>query len=161
MRHGDCRQGMAASQGVSPKQGKMNGYSFRCSYYIRTGGTGCKGGQIPRDRVERETFEWLADTVAEGVDAAAPAIPPRQRRDVAKDRARAARERARLQGELVKLQDGLARLRADRAVNPDDYRPASTRLPATASRPGARRPSSCSPSPLPLRRRRTYPTMSR
>ncbi|MEU6014434.1 hypothetical protein ABZ826_10360 [Streptomyces sp. NPDC047515] len=95
----------------------MNGYNYRCSYYIRTGGTGCKGGTIPRERVERETRKWLADTVAEGVDAAAPTIP-RQRRDVAKDRARAACERARLQGELVKLQDGLARLRADRAVSP-------------------------------------------
>ncbi|MES9554819.1 MULTISPECIES: recombinase family protein [unclassified Streptomyces] len=122
MRHGDCQQGMAASQGVNSQGEKMNGYSFRCSYYIRTGGTGCKGGQILRERVERETRKWLAGAVAEGVDAAAPAIPS-PRRNVAKDRARAARERARLQGELTKLQDGLARLQADRAVNPDDYPP--------------------------------------
>lgn len=119
MRHGDCRQGMAATQSKSRKHGTINGYGYRCSFNNRTGGTGCKGGQITRERVEQETLKWLAREVAEGVDAA-PATP-QQRRDVAKERAHATRERARLTAELDKLQAGLARLQADRAVNPDDY----------------------------------------
>ncbi|MFD9853415.1 recombinase family protein [[Kitasatospora] papulosa] len=119
MRHGDCRQGMSASQQVK-KGVAINGYSYRCAYYIRTGGAGCKGGSIPRERVERETLKWLADEVARDFDSQAPTIP-QQRRDVATQRAHAARERSRLQRELTKLQDGLARLQADRAVNPDDY----------------------------------------
>lgn len=118
MRH-ECHQGMSAAQNKSRKHGVINGYAYRCSFYIRTGGTGCKGGQITRERVERETRDWLSREVADGVDAA-PAIS-QQRRDVAKERAQAARERARLTAEVKKLQAGLARLQADRAVNPDDY----------------------------------------
>lgn len=119
MRHGDCRQGMSASQQVL-KGVAINGYSYRCAYYTRTGGTGCDGVSITRERVERETRDWLSESIADNIDRENPTIPP-QRRDVATQRAAAARERARLQAELAKLQDGLARLQADRAVNPDDY----------------------------------------
>lgn len=121
IRHGDCRQGMSATQNTSRTQGVVNGYSFRCSFSKRTGGSGCKGGQITRARLEQETLAWLANEVAGGVDAA-PSLP-RPRRDVANDRARAARERARLTAELDKLQAALVRLQADRAINPDDYPP--------------------------------------
>ncbi|MGW9385365.1 recombinase family protein [Streptomyces globisporus] len=119
MRHGDCRQSMASAQ-QSNKGVVINGYSFRCTYRLRTGGAGCKGGSVRRSRVEAETLEWLANEVADQVDAVTPALP-RQRRDVDAERANAARERARLQAELTKLQEALARLQADRAINPDDY----------------------------------------
>lgn len=122
IRHGDCRQGMAASQGRSRKTGPINGYAYKCSFYARTGGAGCKGGTIPRARVEREVLQWLAREAADGIDGA-PSVPQQQRRDVATERARAARERARLTAELEKIQSGLSRLRADYAMNPDDYGP--------------------------------------
>lgn len=63
----------------------------------------------------------VAAEVALGVDAAPPAELRRQ--DVSRARELAAKERAKLTREIKKLDDGLARLRADYAVNPDEYGP--------------------------------------
>lgn len=118
MRHGDCRRGMGAFRGGSTGQ-TVNGYGYRCNWYIKSGGSACSGANITRARTEKHVRDWLADEAAPGVDAAPPVQQRRQ--DVTKARERAAAERKRLTKEIKKLSDGLANLRADHAVNPDDY----------------------------------------
>ncbi len=120
MRHGDCRRGMGAFRGGSTGQ-TVNGYGYRCTWALKSGGSTCPGVSITRAAAEAAVLDWLATEAAPGVDAA-PAAPPR-RHQVADARAAAARERARLGAEIAKFDAGLARLQADRAVNPDDYPP--------------------------------------
>ncbi|MEU1674062.1 recombinase family protein [Streptomyces roseifaciens] len=120
MRHGECRRGLGAFRGGSTGA-TVNGYGYRCNWYIKSGGSACEGVSITRAKVEMTVLTFLANEVAPGVDAAPPVKQRRQDVDKARDIAK--RERERLTKQIKKLTDGLARLRADHAVNPDDYEP--------------------------------------
>ncbi|MFI5808916.1 recombinase family protein [Streptomyces sp. NPDC051561] len=120
VRHGECRRGMASFTGGT-KGNAVSGYGYRCNFYIKTGGSGCQGATTTRKRLEQHLLDWLAEEVAEGVDAAQPA--EQRRHDVTKARQLAAKEREHLTKKIKKLDDGLANLRADHAVNPDEYLP--------------------------------------
>lgn len=120
MRHAACRRSLGAFSGGS-KGNITLGYGYRCNWYTKSGGSTCEGVSITRARAEQQVLEYLAAEVALGVDAAPPAELRRQ--DVSRARELAAKERAKLTREIKKLDDGLARLRADYAVNPDEYGP--------------------------------------
>ncbi len=120
VRHGDCRRSMAAFRGGSTGK-TVNGYGYRCNWYIKSGGSGCCGVSTTRARLERFVLDWLATEAAPDIDAA-PAVEER-RREVGRARELAAREKERLTKEIQKQADGLARLRADHAVNPEEYGP--------------------------------------
>ncbi|MFH8403767.1 recombinase family protein [Streptomyces sp. NPDC018019] len=121
MRHGDCQRSLAAFRGGSTGA-TVNGYGYRCNWYTKSGGTACTGVSITRAKVEMAVLTFLANEVAPGVDAAPP-VQQRRRQDVDRARDLAKRERERLTKQIKKLSDGLARLRADHAVNADDYEP--------------------------------------
>ncbi|WP_430479350.1 recombinase family protein [Streptomyces sp. P11-1] len=122
IKHGECRGTMPA-QTIQMRSGgqvtNVQGHSYACGRRQTTGG--CSGVWTTRTHVESLVREWVADKAAEDVDAA-PSVPA-PRKAVVDGRAAAARERARLDAEATKLARALTNLRADWAMNPDDYGP--------------------------------------
>lgn len=124
LRHNTCRGTVPAQTARRSVQGvatNVRGYAYACGRRTIMGPHGCDGVWATRAHLEALTLRWVETEVAPGVDAASSA--PAAREDVAGQRARAARERARLEAEAVKLANGLTNLRADRAMNPDEYGP--------------------------------------
>ncbi|RSS51399.1 recombinase family protein [Streptomyces sp. WAC01280] len=118
-----CRGTTPVQSAIRMVEGKpvsIKGHNYMCGRRAVTGTHGCEGVYAARAAVEEEVGKWLRKQ-APAIDAA-PSVPP-QRDPVADPRAAAARERARLDAEAAKLKKGLANLRADRAMNPDDYEP--------------------------------------
>ncbi|MFI8502146.1 recombinase family protein [Streptomyces sp. NPDC085524] len=97
----------------------VRGYSYCCGRRSVTSTHGCPGFWVRRSVVERALHDWI---VREAASDAAPAARC-QRPTGQDDRVWAVGERVRLQIVLDKLDAGLSRLRADHAVNPDDYAP--------------------------------------
>ncbi|MFB7375194.1 zinc ribbon domain-containing protein [Streptomyces sp. NPDC056222] len=98
----------------------IKGHSYMCGRRSVTGKHGCEGVYATRAEVEQRVHAWLAEQ-SQAIGAA-PSGPPV--RDPAVDqRADAMRERARLDAEATRQKKALANLRADRAMNPDDYGP--------------------------------------
>ncbi|AWZ05263.1 MULTISPECIES: recombinase family protein [unclassified Streptomyces] len=106
-------------KGLDGRKQLIRGYSYCCGRRSVTSTHGCSGFWVRRSIVEADLYDWIAREAAAGFDAA-PAVP-HQRPTEQDDRVRAAKERVRLQTTLDKLAAGLTRLRADHAINPDDY----------------------------------------
>ncbi|MCX5266049.1 recombinase family protein [Streptomyces sp. NBC_00199] len=114
-----CRKGTSLN---AARRGDENvkGFAYRCSARAKSGPKACEGVLVPRHTVEKAVRKWVADKVADDIDAA----PPTELRDdrAGTDRqAENLRARARAQAEFDKQRQALARLRADHAANPDDY----------------------------------------
>ncbi|MGW6566487.1 recombinase family protein [Streptomyces sp. NPDC054975] len=123
-RCGGCRGTTPVQSAVRNVEGvptTIRGHNYMCGRRGVTGKHGCEGVYATRAEVERRVREWVMDKHAAAVDAA-PSVPA-PRGSAVDQRATAARERARLEAEAEKLKKGLANLRADRAMNPDDYAP--------------------------------------
>ncbi|MFI8200073.1 recombinase family protein [Streptomyces sp. NPDC085942] len=122
IRHGECRGTMPA-QTIQLRSGgnirNEQGHSYACGRKQTSGG--CPGVWTTRKHVESLVRAWVEGEVARDIDAT-PAVPV-PRKAVVDGRIAAARERARLDAEATKLARALANLRADRAMNPDDYGP--------------------------------------
>ncbi|WP_246094866.1 recombinase family protein [Streptomyces roseicoloratus] len=99
----------------------IKGHNYMCGRRATTSKHGCEGVYAARAEVEKLVHEWVLSKAAVDIDAAPSA--PAQRAPAGDRRATAARERARLEGEAAKQKKALANLRADRAMNPDDYGP--------------------------------------
>ncbi|MFE5487307.1 recombinase family protein [Streptomyces sp. NPDC056527] len=98
----------------------IKGHNYMCGRRSVTGKHGCDGVYAARVAVEERLLAWLAEQV-QAIGASPSNARPR---DPAVDRrAAAARERAWLDAEAAKQRKALATLRADRAMNPDDYGP--------------------------------------
>ncbi|APD18506.1 integrase [Streptomyces phage Ididsumtinwong] len=96
------------------------GYAIACSKRNDQGRAGCPTGvHVLRTEVEAEVLRWLADNVAEDVDAA----PSEHRAEGGNGdaEARANLARARLTAELTKLEKAIDRLVTNHALNPDMY----------------------------------------
>ncbi|MEU0102185.1 recombinase family protein [Streptomyces sp. NPDC006267] len=122
IKHGTCRSTMPAQTSQSRSGGQVTniqGYAYACGRRQTTGD--CPGVSTTRKHVEALVRAWVKDNVSDDVDTEPPIPAPRKA--VADGRAAAARERARLDAEAAKLARALTNLRADRAVNPDDYGP--------------------------------------
>lgn len=98
----------------------IRGHHYACGRRGVTGTHGCEGVYAARLKLEDEVYEWLAKR-AHLVDAA-PSVPAPRGGGV-DPKAAAARERARLEAEAAKLERGLANLRAQRAMDPDEFGP--------------------------------------
>ncbi|MFS0695085.1 recombinase family protein [Streptomyces nitrosporeus] len=122
IKHRDCRGTMPA-QTIQMRSGgqvrNVQGHSYACGRRQTTGD--CPGIWATRDHTESLVRAWVADTVANDVDTA-PSVPA-PRKVVVDGRAAAARDRARLDAEATKLVRALTNLRADRAMNPEEYGP--------------------------------------
>ncbi|MFE7096982.1 recombinase family protein [Streptomyces erythrochromogenes] len=110
----------SAIRTVNGERRTIQGHHYACGRRAVTGKHGCIGIYATRTIVEAEVLKWLKDPAAD-IDNAPPSPAPP---DPAVDqRVAAARERARLQTEAEKQRRALATLRADRAMNPEDYGP--------------------------------------
>ncbi|MCI4045436.1 recombinase family protein [Streptomyces sp. TRM75563] len=122
IKHSECRGTMPA-QTIQSRTGghvtNIQGHSYACGRRQTTGD--CAGVWTTREHVESLVRAWVVDNVANDVDAA-PSVPA-PRKAVDDGRAAAARERARLDAEATKLARALTNLRADRAMNPEEYGP--------------------------------------
>ncbi|MGW4305113.1 recombinase family protein [Streptomyces californicus] len=124
IKHRECRGTMPAQSAERRVEGQLvslPGYGYACGRRHDTGRAGCSGIWTPRARIENMVRDWVADELADDVDRA-PSVPA-PRSSTPDPRIAAARERARLEAEAVKLAQALTRLRADRAMTPDDYGP--------------------------------------
>ncbi|MGW4602696.1 recombinase family protein [Streptomyces sp. NPDC004532] len=124
LRHDECRGSIVAGSETRVVDGQrvnLLGHTYRCGRQISYRGHGCAGTWVHRAYVESEVRKWVAREAAPGIDAAPAAEQPRA--EPVDERAAAARDRARLEAEARKLADALVNLRADRAMNPDDYGP--------------------------------------
>ncbi|WP_405508860.1 recombinase family protein [Streptomyces cyaneofuscatus] len=124
IKHAECRGTMPAQSVQRFSRGQVTnvqGHSYACGRRHSTGTAGCSGVWTTREHVEKLVHDWVSDEVADDVDTEPPIPAPRK--SVADGRATAARERARLEAEATKLARALTNLRADRAMNPDDYGP--------------------------------------
>lgn len=123
VRHDECRGTAPLQSALRKVDGELvsiRGHHYMCGKRGVTGTHGCVGVYAARAEVEDRVHQWLM-AMAPDIDAAPGSPPPR---DPAVDqRAAAARDRARLEGEAAKQQQALANLRADRALNPDEYGP--------------------------------------
>lgn len=105
---------------VDGRPKSIKGHNYMCGRRATTSKHGCEGVYAARAEVEQLVHEWLMKQ-GPAIDRA-PSVPA-PREPAADGRAAAARERARLEGEAAKQKQALANLRADRAMNPDDYEP--------------------------------------
>lgn len=124
VRCGGCRGTTPVQSAQRLRNGQLTnvqGYSYACGKRGTTGTKGCPGVWAVRTLIEDQVRTWLRDEVAEEVDAT-PAIPV-QRAPEADLRVAAALERARLEAEATKLASGLTNLRAQRALDPDEFGP--------------------------------------
>jgi DNA invertase Pin-like site-specific DNA recombinase len=115
-----CRKGTSLN---AARRGDENvkGFAYRCSARAKSGATACEGVLVPRHTVEAEVRKWIADKVADDIDAAPPTELGDDRADGPDRQAENMRARARAQAEVDKYRNALARLRADHAANPGDY----------------------------------------
>lgn len=104
---------------VDGQPSSIKGHNYMCGRRATTSKHGCDGVYAARAEVEQLVHQWVLDKAAPAIDAA-PYVPA-PREPAIDQRAAAARERARLEAEAVKQKKALANLRADRAMNPDDY----------------------------------------
>jgi DNA invertase Pin-like site-specific DNA recombinase len=121
---GECHGTVPAQSAQRSVKGvvtNVRGYAYACGLRAITAMHGCGGVWANRAHVEKEVRAWAEREVAPDIDAAPPIPAPRSA--VIDERAMAARERARLEAEAIKLAAGLTNLRADRAMNPDEYGP--------------------------------------
>ncbi|MFE0762586.1 recombinase family protein [Streptomyces smyrnaeus] len=119
-RCGECR-GSAAFGSARRRGQQVHGYALMCYTRVHSGTSICsRGVWVKRITVEEEVRGWLAREAADGIDAAPP-VSPHEPTPAVDERELAAAERTRLQAHHDKLSAGLTRLRADRAINPDDY----------------------------------------
>ncbi|QWQ43099.1 recombinase family protein [Streptomyces sp. YPW6] len=124
LKHRDCKGTMPAQSAERVVEGEtanVLGYSYACGRRHNTGRAGCDGIWTTREHLEGLVRDWVAGEVADDVDDS-PSVPA-PRSSAPDPRITAARERARLEAEAAKLAQALTNLRADRAVNPDDYGP--------------------------------------
>ncbi|MEU6879336.1 recombinase family protein [Streptomyces sp. NPDC046712] len=98
----------------------IKGHNYMCGRRSVTGTHGCEGVYAARVDVEKRVHDWLKEP-APDLDAGWSAPPPQD--EALGERTAAARERARLEAEAAKQRQAVANLRADRAMNPDGYRP--------------------------------------
>lgn len=124
IKHSECRGTVPAQsvqRVVNGETVNVQGHSYACGRRHSTGKAGCSGLWTTREHVEALVRDWVYGEVADDVDRE-PSVPAPRDPEV-DPRITATRERARLEAEATKLARALTNLRADRAVNPDDYGP--------------------------------------
>ncbi|APD18613.1 serine integrase [Streptomyces phage PapayaSalad] len=123
--HGHCR-GTAVFRNDRVRSGENKGAPIRghhlvCSANKNQGKSACEPGlYVLRTEAEEAVLQWLADKVAEDVDALVPE-PRKERVPEVDPRARAIHERARIEAEVAKLDAAIGRLVVDNAKDPDKF----------------------------------------
>lgn len=121
MRCGACR-GSAAICSTRRSGKQILGYAYMCDAHSHAGKTICESGVwVQRLIVESQVRSWLEREAADDINI--HPSTPREEPAAVDERAIAVRERARLESEAHRLTAALANLRADRAMNPDEYGP--------------------------------------
>lgn len=98
----------------------VTAWAYRCQRRATMGADACPGLYIWRHQAEEAVHEWLFDQAAVGIDAAEPepGFSPSENVHQA-----TAELRSRAEQAVKRATDAIARLRADYAMDPDDWDP--------------------------------------
>ncbi|MFG3037816.1 recombinase family protein [Streptomyces sp. NPDC048330] len=123
--HGHCR-GTAVFRNDRVRSGENKGTPIRghhlvCSNNKMQGKSACEPGlYLLRTEAEKNVLQWLADKVAEDVDALVPE-PRKERTPEADPRARTIQDRARIEAQIARLDAAINRLVVDNAMDPEKF----------------------------------------